>query len=231
MKGLVMSLFALATAGDALIVFGPILGNPLGLSGYAYYRFYDHTDAHFVYAQNLRELGHRPIGFPMKMKPPPTPEEIEAQRLSQLAASQKELVAVRTAEQGAAAALWQVRRTLRDVGAAAMRARAGRYARDLQNRQAAGEITEAEAKRLVKGPADFALPGLGEVLSDSALNHDFVATAISPAPSLAGDVQRETVKEMAGLSDLQKRISDAQNALTLALKEESQAVSDLNREK
>ncbi len=50
--------------GNALVVFGPILGNPLHVSQEAFYRFYDHTDAHFLYESNLESLGRRPIGFP-----------------------------------------------------------------------------------------------------------------------------------------------------------------------
>ena len=53
----------LALAGNALIVFGPILDNPLRLSETAFYRFYDHA-GHATYQGNLDHFGRRPLGFP-----------------------------------------------------------------------------------------------------------------------------------------------------------------------
>lgn len=53
LRALVVSAVAVATAGDALIVFGPILNDPLRISEGAFYRFYDHTDDHFIYESNL----------------------------------------------------------------------------------------------------------------------------------------------------------------------------------
>ena len=50
--------------GNALIVFGPILNNPLKLSEYAFYRFYNHTDYHPIYELSLKNYGRRPLGFP-----------------------------------------------------------------------------------------------------------------------------------------------------------------------
>jgi hypothetical protein len=60
----VWSATAVALAGNALIVFGPITLNPLRVSEYAFYKFYNHTDVHWVYEKNLRDLGRRPLGFP-----------------------------------------------------------------------------------------------------------------------------------------------------------------------
>ncbi|HTT58243.1 MAG TPA: hypothetical protein VMF63_14105, partial [Opitutaceae bacterium] len=60
----VAGLLAATAAGNALIVFGPILNNPGRLSEYAFYRFYDHTDSHWVYEATLKDLGRRPLGFP-----------------------------------------------------------------------------------------------------------------------------------------------------------------------
>lgn len=48
---------------NALIVFGPILNNPIGLSETAFYRFYDHAN-HRNYEFNLAHYGRRPLGFP-----------------------------------------------------------------------------------------------------------------------------------------------------------------------
>jgi hypothetical protein len=52
--------------GNALITFGPILNNPLKVSEHAFYRFYNHTDLHWVYEYHLKDSGRRPIGFPKK---------------------------------------------------------------------------------------------------------------------------------------------------------------------
>lgn len=49
-------------AGNALIIFGPILDNPGQLSETAFYRFYDHAN-HANYPANLRYYGRRPLGF------------------------------------------------------------------------------------------------------------------------------------------------------------------------
>lgn len=57
-----------ALAGNALIVFGPILKNPLKVSEFAYYRFYNHNDVHWIYERYLNEYGRRPIGFPRPQK-------------------------------------------------------------------------------------------------------------------------------------------------------------------
>ncbi len=51
-------------AGNALIVFGPITLNPLGISEFAFYRFYNHSDGHGIYESNLRQFGRRPLGWP-----------------------------------------------------------------------------------------------------------------------------------------------------------------------
>ena len=52
----------LAAIGNALVVFGPILMNPLRLSETAFYRFYDHAN-HISYESNLNIHGRRPLGF------------------------------------------------------------------------------------------------------------------------------------------------------------------------
>lgn len=52
--------------GNSLIIFGPILGNPGRVSETAFYRFYRHTDHHWVYEQHsLKLYGRRPLGFPV----------------------------------------------------------------------------------------------------------------------------------------------------------------------
>ena len=80
LRALVAAAVAGASVGNALVVFGPILGNPGRISEVAFYRFYDHTDAHFLYEANLASLGRRPLGFPRAQAPAPTPQEIRAAR-------------------------------------------------------------------------------------------------------------------------------------------------------
>ncbi|HVS52486.1 MAG TPA: hypothetical protein VHD62_09035 [Opitutaceae bacterium] len=58
------ALVGVVLAANALICFGPVLKNPAALSETAFYRFYDHTDSHWIYARNLAQFDRRPIGFP-----------------------------------------------------------------------------------------------------------------------------------------------------------------------
>ncbi|HEV7785416.1 MAG TPA: hypothetical protein VGQ28_08780 [Thermoanaerobaculia bacterium] len=51
----------LVVALQVWVVFAPVLGAP-GLSGEIYYRFYHHASRPF-YADNLKKLGTRPVGF------------------------------------------------------------------------------------------------------------------------------------------------------------------------
>lgn len=67
-RSLVWLMFGAVCAGNALIVFGPIFNNPLKVSEHAFYRFYNHSDLHWLYETHLRDYGRRPIGFP---KPQP----------------------------------------------------------------------------------------------------------------------------------------------------------------
>jgi hypothetical protein len=56
-------LFAVVAAGNALIVFGPVLHNPFRLSERAFYGFCNHTDVHFLYEHHLEQFGRSPVGF------------------------------------------------------------------------------------------------------------------------------------------------------------------------
>lgn len=56
-------LFGATAAANAFVVFGPIAGDPLGISGQAYYRFYNHSENHTLYHSNLRQYGRRPLGW------------------------------------------------------------------------------------------------------------------------------------------------------------------------
>jgi hypothetical protein len=59
-----LALIVVLSAGNALVCFGPAAGLRLPVAETAFYRFYDHTDSHWLYEQNLRDFGRRPIGFP-----------------------------------------------------------------------------------------------------------------------------------------------------------------------
>ena len=56
-------LLAVGLLGNSLTIFGPILGDPLGVSTRAFYRFYDHNSSHGIYRSNLIGLGRHPLGF------------------------------------------------------------------------------------------------------------------------------------------------------------------------
>ena len=59
---------------NALVVFGPVMSDPVGVSTRAYYRFYNHWFFHEQYRENLENLGRRPLGFPLaKSNVSPTP--------------------------------------------------------------------------------------------------------------------------------------------------------------
>src|SRR6185312_12874402 len=60
---LVGVLLATVAGGDAAVVFGPILADPAGISGAAFYRFYDTSITHDDYRNNLATYGRRPLGF------------------------------------------------------------------------------------------------------------------------------------------------------------------------
>jgi hypothetical protein len=56
---------ALAAAGNLLILFGPLAGDPAGVSEEAFYRFYSHGDDErsAIYQQNLKTHAVRLLGF------------------------------------------------------------------------------------------------------------------------------------------------------------------------
>lgn len=57
--------FTLASVGNALIVFGPVLNNPARISEMAFLKFYSHSDfgASLHYQGNLNHYGRHPWGF------------------------------------------------------------------------------------------------------------------------------------------------------------------------
>lgn len=56
---------ALATVGNLLVVFGPVAGNPGGVSGEAFFRFYTHSSSsrHGAYESCLKSTPPRLLGF------------------------------------------------------------------------------------------------------------------------------------------------------------------------
>ena len=63
-RALIWAVVGCVAAGNALIVFGPVLNNPLQVSEHAFYRFYNHTDSHWIYTTHLKDYGRRPLGCP-----------------------------------------------------------------------------------------------------------------------------------------------------------------------
>jgi hypothetical protein len=217
-----------ATLGDALIVFGPILDDPGHVSQYAFYRFYDHTDAHFVYDQNLRDLGRRPLGFTRVIKAP-TLEEIQAEQRGQLAAAQRSLEDIRGAIRQNQAALRQVRASLRDVGRATAEAQCTLYMQQLERRREKGEITPDEARRLAKTPDDFSGPDLRVLAADRTLDAAVPTVPVLPAPAVIGEVQVAIVAESKELGALIGAIGQSQNDLKAALAAQGRAVDAISR--
>jgi len=60
----IASVLLAASAGNFLVVFGPILNDPLHIAEEAFYRFYDHNSDHTVFERELAGFGRRPLGFP-----------------------------------------------------------------------------------------------------------------------------------------------------------------------
>jgi hypothetical protein len=155
-----------ACIANALVLFGPILRDPLGLSQEAFYRFYDHTDAHFVYRDNLDALGRRPIGFPRAQPPPPAPPTAD----EAAKAAQAELASLRFSLEANRTALLQNQWAYRDTGRALAEAKAGLHNAKVQLRLAKGEIKPGEAERLSKAWNDFVPPALRALIEGPALD-------------------------------------------------------------
>jgi hypothetical protein len=59
------------SAGNFLVVFGPILDNPFGVSETAFYSFATSGQSHSTYETNLKNFGRRPLGFHSHPENPP----------------------------------------------------------------------------------------------------------------------------------------------------------------
>jgi hypothetical protein len=206
---------AATSVADALVVFGPILGNPLGVSETAFYRFYNHTDAHFLYELTLKNLGRRPLGFKRAQPAPPTREQALGQERAQLAS-------IRRAIAANAAALWQNRKQARENGRMAASVRCDLFTLRLETRRARGEISADEARRQAAKWQDFASPALRALLEDPALDASGPPAAQERQPKDAGEVR-------AALQEDSKRLVSLQEALTLAETQLSGEISGLSQ--
>jgi hypothetical protein len=197
---------AAATLGDALVVFGPILGNPLDVSGTAFYRFYDHTDAHYLYEGNLKSLGRRPLGFkkpPPPPPPPPDPAKILEQERSQLAS-------IRRAIAANAAVLWQNRKEARENGRLAASVQCDLFNLRLDARRGRGDISAEEARRQARKWQDFASPQLKALLADPALD------AAAPPPQAEGRQPKDLGEVQSAVAEDSGRLVALQGAVTQA---------------
>jgi hypothetical protein len=208
-----------ASLGNAFIVFGPILGDPGGLSGSAFYRFYDHTDAHFLYEANLKRLGRRPLGFSGEMRSTIKPlslQEIRAQRKARLDAGLQELLSIQHDVWANSESLRQVQIAYRQVGRALAEARSAIYARQLALRLARGELTPIEAQQQAKTVDDFVWPALKKIMDDPTLDVALAAPAPEPVPDNQVDEDASLKRDSKRLTDRQHDVSEAQNALAAA---------------
>lgn len=188
-----IALIAAACAGNALVVAGPILRDPLGVSTEAFYRFYDHTDAHFLYLQNLDHLGRRPLGFTRPQPRPPTAaQQQQAQRA--LLVSLEDLIranAVLAAQNESAAR--ENARALADLRWRRYQANPSGYPR------AAGEAAPS-------APRDL-LPPEWKVLLDPA------PAVRAAAPAEPGSIDAAIVAANGRLKAEQERVHDRENLL------------------
>jgi len=229
---LVVISLAAASMGDALIVFGPILDDPGRVSEAAFYRFYNHTDAHFLYEDNLLSLGRRPLGF--KWIPPapvrqPSPEELRKQQRAQLDEARQALDHIRAAIAGNRGSLIQIQRAYRDVGRALVDVRSAIYSRQQEIRQSRGEITAAEAHRQAKAFDDFVWPELRKVLNDPSLDSKAPAPAPEPAPDDIVGVNAGIVEDSKVLAAQENAVFQANNALATAESDLARAEEELRR--
>jgi hypothetical protein len=161
----VAALLALVSAANALVVFGPILDNPLRVSETAYYRFYDHTRAHFIYELNLAHLGRRPLGFPKEQPDAPSSDDL-------LTAAQGRLASIRAAIAANAGVLKVNMRACRAEGRALAEAKLARYSGEWAERLRRGEVTAEEARLGSKTVQDFMSPEVRALDTDATVDLD-----------------------------------------------------------
>jgi hypothetical protein len=219
-----------ATLGNALIVFGPILNDPGHISETAFYRFYDHTDAHFVYEATLKSLGRRPLGFPRPQAPAPTAVEIRAQSRQQLADALVVIDNLRRAIEGNRAALIGNQTAYIEVGRALAAAQSELLSTRLELRQRRGELSADEAKRRAPSWNDLVPPGL-RVLLDHGPTGVAGPPAHTPPPQTLSDANAAIRADSSELVELQRAVGQAEAELSRGVSDLSKARDDLARAK
>jgi hypothetical protein len=229
---LVVLVLAATSLGNALVLFGPILDDPGGISKFAFYQFYDHTAAHFLYAANRAALGRRPIGFPRDMRAvihEASPEEILAQKKALMDQDLGDLRGIRGATEDNVKSLMDVEKAFRQVGRALAEARSAIYARKLAISVGRGEITATDAKRQAKGVDDFVWPELRKVLDDPSLDLPPAKPAPGAEPGNIPDMNAALVADSKKLVEVQREVSQAQGALGAAEADLASAEVELGR--
>lgn len=229
-KTLIGVALAAVSLGNALIVFGPILDNPGKISEAAFYRFYDHTDAHFVYESTLRTLGRRPLGFPRAQAFAPTEADLRALGQQQLAHERSEIDNLRKAIEGNRAALIANQKAYVDVGRSLAAARSALLATQLEIRRKRGEITAEEAARQARPWSDFVSPGLRGLLERPPSDASGTPPSAGPPQSLSA-ANVEIKGESDALVGLQRAVGQAQSELSQGISDLTQAEGDLDRAK
>ncbi len=213
-------LIALAVAttslGDALVVFGPILDNPSKISELAFYRFYNHTDAHFLYETNLKNLGRRPLGFPRPLPPGPTPAETLALERARLANGRTQLQSILRAISVNRSALAQNQRQYRDVGRALAVEQSLLFEARQELRLARGEITAEQARKEARTWQDFAAPAVLALLKDPSLDAPAAPPESEPLPAGLAALLDAIGKRNEELAGLENSILEVQASLTNA---------------
>ena len=218
-----------ATLGcDALVVFGPILGDPFHVSGDAFYRFYDHTDAHFLYRSNLDSLGRSPLGFAGRAAIPGEKDEWDP-RVAQLRVAVRALGNVRSAIAQNQIALKAVQADFRRVGRDLADARLKLYTRQVERRVGGGEITAEQARREAKTAEDFIGPSLRAVPDAPPRRPDAGEPGSAQAPDSIGAVQAAIAADSEVLKATEQEILWTQGELTAALSELARAREELGR--
>jgi len=229
---LVGSALVATAVGNLLIIFGPILDNPGRVSEEAFYRFYDHSDAHFVYEGTLNTLGRRPIGFPVPQRPPPpapTAAEIRAQQQGIVAEEQVTLGNLRKAVVDNQAALAANQQGFREAGKALAEVRLAMYEIRMKMRENRGEVTAEEARKVAKTWRDFVEPSLRDLLDAPPPGPPRAGEPAAAVPSERADVEAALKLESARLVELQRAIGKVQAQLSQTQSELTQGVADLRK--
>jgi hypothetical protein len=222
LRGLVIVALAGASLGNALVVFGPILGNPARISEAAFYRFYDHTDAHFLYEANLASLGRRPLGFSRRQPPESAGDEARS-------AETHRLDSMRAAVEANRSTLVQNQRAYRDTGRALAMAQGDLHAARLALRRVRGEITPEEERRLSKTWQDFVSAPVRVLLQDSSLDAGGPPPGQVPQKGDPGALAAAIDSGSAEIAAVQAAILQAQRDLTQAMADLTRARADLDR--